>query len=214
MDPQRQYAQLLTLWSQGSKMLRRARQLEGRRDPEWDAWWRLGRRLAERQLIVLPVPGSEPILAVSTDRYWFTLSPVALRRVGTTGHHSIAVTPIGDEEAALAWSPEGWTVRMDTALRLGEKGWNTLCQWPGCSTGLPWSVDDVDQALTLLGALNRHPGLMSRIPRQHWAVASQMLRHPLHPVPCSSPLPEALGFRYSPDRQTAWWEPQDEDSVH
>ena len=211
MDPQRQYAQLLTLWSQGSKMLRRAQQLEGQRDPEWDAWWRLGRRLVERQLTVLPVPGSGPILAVSTQRYWFTLSSARLRKVGTAGHHSIAVAEAG---TALSWSPEGWTVRMDTALRLGEKGWNTLCRWPGSLMGPPWTVDDVDQAVTLLGALDRQPGLMSRIPMQQWAIAAHMLRHPLHPVPCSAPLPEALGFRYSPERQTAWWEPQDEDSVH
>lgn len=210
MDPQRQYAQLLTLWSQGSKMFRRSQHLLKHRDEGWDSWWRLGRRLVERRMTVLPLPLPDPYLLVGTESEWFTLCPAGLQDVGVARGQVIEVAPDGSD--ALCWQGR-WTIRMDVALRLGQRGWDTLCRWPR-EDAPRVTIAGLDGALTLLGALGRWPTLFAALQPEDWALASELLRHPMRRLEAPRPLPESWGFCWEAETHEAWWQRQDEDSVH
>ncbi len=211
MDPQRQYAQLLTLWSEGSKLFRRDRHYNRRQQDEWDAWWRLGRRLVERGLMVLPVPFPEPILLVEDGARWFTLATASGVNSGVARGDTVVVT--ADGSSVLAWDNR-WTVRMDLALRLGMRGWDTLMHWPD-KWGTPgWTCDSLDAALTLLGALQRTPKPFQTMPMADWTLAARMMRHPERRFASGHALPWEHGFCYDAETAESWWERQDEDSVH
>ncbi|PSR22038.1 MAG: hypothetical protein C7B45_08540 [Sulfobacillus acidophilus] len=208
MDPQRQYAQLLTLWSQGSKMFRRAQQLSDHWDSQWDAWWHLGRRLVERGLTVVPVPLTPPYLLVDIEGQWFTLCPPKGANTGVA-HRVIVVAR--DDVPALRWDGV-WNTSWSLAMRLGRHGWTTLGSAPPPLES-PLCVATVDQALTLLGAMRRKPALFRQLSAQHWIVAAALMRHPGLRLATASPLPASWGFGYDPLTHEAWWERQDEDSV-
>ncbi len=208
MDPQRQYAQLLTLWSQGSKMFRRAQQSPGRWDSQWDAWWHLGRRMVERGLTVVPVPMTPPYLLVDIEGQWFTVCPPEGAQTNVA-HHIIVVAR--DDAPALTWDGR-WQTSWGLALRLGRHGWGTLLNAPKALAS-PLRVGTVDHALTLLGAMRAKPGLFRQLSAEHWEVAATLMRHPGHRIALASPLPASWGFQYDALAQQAWWERQDEDSV-
>lgn len=211
MDPQRQYAQLLTLWSQGTKLFRREAQYR-EYDARWDAWWRLGRRLVERRLLVLPVPLQEPVLVAATESHWFTLASAPDVEDGIT-RGPVVVVADPDSGPALHWG-NYWSVRYDVALQLGLRGWDALLTWPRRQASAAWQADDVDAALTVLGALHRHPYIFHAVPMQDWVVAARLVRHPGQRRSVTAPLPASVGFRYDVATGQAWWPGQDEDSVH
>ncbi len=202
MDPQRQYAQLLTVWSQGSKMFRRSQYLDIGYNPEWNVWWRLGRRLVERGLTVLPVPTAYPTLVIATQGDWFTLCPADHRRDGLA--KGVVVGVSGADAPALRFD-HGWIVSHDTALRLGMRGWSTLVRWAG-ELDTVLTVPEVDRALTLLGALGRLPLLFRAIDVGDWVAAAVMLRHPARRMSMARPLPECWGFHYDAASKQAWWD--------
>ncbi|NMP22157.1 hypothetical protein [Sulfobacillus harzensis] len=210
MDPQRQYAQLLTLWSEGSKLFRRQKHYRSRKDDRWDGWWRLGRRMVERGLSVLPVPLASPMLVAAVGERWFTIAGLSDVEKGIARDPVIILRHRA--EAALHWDGR-WSLHHDLALRLGPKGWRMLLEWPrpGCCEIL--TVSSVEASLTLIGAVGRHPAMFKELPLADWELASQMLRHPGRRFPASHPLPVELGFRFDRHREEAWYQGQDEDSV-
>ncbi|MCY0879268.1 MAG: hypothetical protein OWU84_10045 [Firmicutes bacterium] len=209
MDPQRQYAQLLTLWSQGTKMLRRAQHHALPYSAAWEWWWRLGRRLVERRMAVLPVPLNEPALLVGlSEGEWFTLlSSATAPDVARIGR---ALIVWRDGPAALAYQDERWCVRLDVASALGQRGWRTLVRWRPAE---PVTAATRAAAETVLGALDRYPALFGAISPDLWVTAAFLLRHPGQRLPSVAPLPAEWGFRYDGATETAWWERQDEDIV-
>ena len=211
MDPQRQYAQLLTLWSQGSKLFRRDRHYRRVAESDWEAWWKLGRRLVERQLIVLPVPGrSFPVLLVGGVDFWITLVDERFCAQSDVFLHGIGI--IGAESGALRWDGH-WTLQMELALRLGERGWKTLMHWPHASQGGVLEVSSIDESLTLLGALRRNPRVMDTLSMEDWVLASHLIRHPRIGMASDHGLSPDAGFRYDVETGILWWTGQDEDSV-
>ncbi len=208
MDPQRQYAQLLTLWSQGSKMFRRSRYLDQDGAVSWEKWWRLGRHLVERHLVVLPVPLADPYFLVGVGEQWLTLCP---RQTGDIGIAKGLIVAVEDAEVPALSFDGQWVVSLELAQRLGKRGWHTLIQWksPG-----RLRVQTLDQAFTLLGALERWPRLFSEISREQWVKASQLMRHPGQRMSSAMELPVQWGFRFDAETGEIWWERQDEDSVH
>ncbi len=201
MDPQRQYAQLLTLWSEGSKLFRRERQYRSRQADSWDGWWRLGRRMVERGLLVLPVPLGSPILLAAVQDLWFTVAGLEDVDVGIARGPVLIRTEGTDW--ALRWDGV-WHVRSDLALSLGQRGWRMLVQWPSPSRKQPWQVADMHQALMVIGAVNRRPEIFRGLDMEDWEVASMLLRHPQKRCRWPHPLPARFGFFY--DGQEAWYQ--------
>lgn len=213
MDPQRQYAQLLTLWSQGSKVFRRARHYNGwDRADRWDAWWKLGRRLVERGLTVVPLPLIEgPALMVGFpgDREgWLSLADVQISDWPLIFPGGIGVCIEGP---ALGWTEGGLVVNMSLLRRQGQRGLQTLSR---IASAKPF-VSRVDRAETLLAAYARFPEAFSSVPAQDWSFLAFLWRHRGESRPYAAwgevaPSPWVMwdartrGFRWS----------QDEDSVH
>ena len=77
-----------------------------------------------------------------------------------------------------------------------------------------FGVENRDQALMLLGALERMPSLFRLLPAPDWLVAAGLMRHPGRRQAALRPLPEHWGFQFDAKSGEAWWTGQDEDSVH
>lgn len=211
MDPQRQYAQLLTLWSEGSKVFRRKAFLTGDREEAWELWWRIGRRLVERGLMVLPMPLAVPSLFVATENRWWTL--IDEQHVSSEMVHGQVIAVRTECQPALSWTGY-WGVSVEMILRMGEHGFSTLIEWPTHKFSGELSVDALDHAVTLIGALHRTPALFHALALDDWVTAARLVRHSGMQLKVSNPLPREWGFRYDTEQHLAWFERQDEDSVH
>lgn len=176
MDPQRQYAQLLPLWAQGNKILRRkwngqlhARELEA---------WQLGQSLASHKMGILPMR-LDPILFLVADHpedpsAWFLL----------------AGEDLGPGEAQwfrravyLRWGPDSvwrysqtWTVPAHDARHLGPGQWRTMREWIGRGRGAAeWPSGTQPQ--DVLAGLSHEPLRIGQEPVSLWLALSQLWRH-------------------------------------
>ncbi|MDA8195430.1 MAG: hypothetical protein M0Z53_15760 [Thermaerobacter sp.] len=216
MDPQRQYARLLTLWAESAKSARRMDHLApGRWPREWDPWWRLGRRLVERGMDVLPVPGVFPVLLVAWDqtapgRSWAALVDAGDAQGRLVYRHAIRIA-LAPDAPALEGDRLGWLVSRDLALLLGARLWRTLIEWPDHPCGR-WPEND--QALAILGALAARPAAFRQAPTDDWSVLARLWRHRGIPqrIPSWHQDPPYRWVHRVADRYV--WPSQDEDSVH
>jgi hypothetical protein len=191
-------------------MFRRSQYLDKRKSSPWDAWWRLGRRLVERRLAVLPVPLDVPALLVGAPGVWFTVCPENWTGHGVVKPPLIGVYETGGE--ALVWQSGHWTVSFETALALGIRGWDALVQ--GVKPDSPVSCPTSSDALTLIGAMGRQSAVFHALNGADWPLAARLMRHPHRRAPADHPISERWGFRYDETSHEAWWDGQDEDSVH
>lgn len=217
LDPQRQYARLLTLWAVSAKASRRMEYLaRGRWPAAWHDWWRLGRRLSERGLAVLPVPGVRPVLFVGFDgpgqsTGWLALTPPDDEAAGKIFGAAVGVD-MHSGAPALVIDQGRWVVSVHLALRMGQKLWRVFLAPPPLESA-KWT--NLDDALTLLGAMVIRAGVFERAPLEDWMPLARLWRHrgvaqQLGPWPGST--------RYAWIRRLAdgryLWPGQDEDSVH
>lgn len=175
LDPQRQYAQLLTLWAQGNKIVRR--QTNGQPHAPSLAVWQLGQSMVSHGVQVLPVCLDPAIILVSPaqeDALWCVLvdrefgvhNPSLFRRMlwlDRDRTHALTVGPV-------------WSVSMELARVLGVRQWITLCRWvtkdPGRAV-LPTKTD----AITVLAGLAHHPTRIGKAPVEDWLGLSRLWRH-------------------------------------
>lgn len=192
-------------------MFRRSRHLRIAYDSSWDCWWRLGRRMVERHLTVLPVPLESPRFLVGLSDRWFVVCPESTARDGVANRLIIAIADGGAN--ALTWS-RGWILSGDLALSLGQRGWNALVTGAVPAADADFLVERMDEALVLLGAMGRMPALFRFLPSSDWVLAARLMRHPSRRMAAVRPLPSSWGFQFDADSGEAWWSRQDEDSVH
>ncbi|PSR25319.1 MAG: hypothetical protein C7B47_12510 [Sulfobacillus thermosulfidooxidans] len=175
LDPQRQYAQLLTLWAQGNKILRR--QTNGQPDARVLQSWKLGQSVASHGIEVLPLSLEPTIFLLAptpTDALWCVLvdrdygmhNSQLFRRMLWLDHK---------EQPALHAGPI-WSISENLAKKLGVIQWKILCQW------MDKACDDVEwpenwQAITVLAGLSHQPQLIGQAPAQDWLGLSQLWRH-------------------------------------
>jgi len=221
VDPQRQYAQLLTLWAKGSKTFRRFDQHPEGFQSEWDLWWRLGRRLVERQFHVLPIPGlPKPVLVVAWSNYQIFLADRDLKE----WRAELPEAWWGDRRPTPVWrvNAHDATFSLTFLMRWGQRGftaWERVRPSALAASGEDETIvaDSIDDGLTILGALIRYPRVFSHLPPSAWAWAGRLVRHPgtWQQVP---QVPDGLatisGMAYDPRTDRWCWLGQDEDSVH
>ncbi len=214
LDPQRQYAQLLSVWAQGTKAARRINHRQrGEWSDTWEVWWRLGRRLVERRLEVLPLPTPSPVLLISWLNEhnllkWATLAAADDQKAFEVYRHVIRIAQ--PNSPALQVDADGWILTHVLAGSIGRRTWTTLLQWDNPPTLV---CDGVSDALTLLGALQAHPAKFRRSSVADWAVLAHLWRHRGAPqkVPLSFDGQTYGWIRCQDDRWV--WPRQDEDSV-
>lgn len=193
-------------------MFRRSQHIDKQTDPEWNAWWRLGRRLVERRLVVLPMPLNPPYLiaALPESTGWFVLSRADQVYRGVA-HESAVIGVELSQTSALRREGGHWLVSFPLALSLGPKGWAALLSHEPAAV---LDVPDQTTAVTVIGALGRHPRLFDAIEPQDWCLAARLMRHPGKRLAASQALNPSWGFQFDAVTGEAWWERQDEDSVH
>ncbi len=221
LDPQRQHAQLLTVWAQGNKAFRRWQHHRAQDYAPWaefEPWWNLARKLEEKGLVARMFPAPHPVILVSDVGHhhnaWFAVVSDAIRWQDVFKH--IVVIHPGSE--ALAWDSGRFTVSMACAARLGTKHWDVLRETPVAPDGLTrmaWAPLGV--AIEILTLLTLKPR-----GRKAWALEdleslAKLFRHRGQPqsVILKDPtryawiktLPTSDGQRYE-------WPGQDEDIVH
>lgn len=200
LDPQRQHAQLLGLWSQGSKLLRRFEYYGGERESlaAVTHWWNLARALQERNIAVLLLPVAPPLGLVGwgTGKHdWCTLvdvQRVADRPDPELYHHPMAVN-FADEASALIVRGEApilsdRLLRRFSARSLGAVA--DLVQQMGPSDAL--EIGGVEAALVVVAAWSKAPDLMRRIRVEDWEAVAQFWRH----RSSGRPISEILDGRY------------------
>lgn len=180
LDPQRQHAQLLGLWSQGSKLFRRLGQegvLQGAERIRLEAVWNLARLLEERGLAVRLVPGpSGPLLLLANDRGWWTLvvrpaEPAVLRAVRR---------PLGidlDPSApALVIRGGEVTLALGVWRRIGANSLDGLASMAAVAAD-SLRVASVDAALVLLAAFSAAGRRLQHAPSADWPELARLWRH-------------------------------------
>lgn len=225
LDPQRQHAQLLTVWAQGNKAFRRWQHNRTHDYAPWaefEPWWNLARKLEEKGLIARMFPAPHPVILVSgVGRHhdaWFAVVSDAI--LWQDVFKQIVVIHPGHE--ALAWDSGRFTVSMACAARLGTKHWEVLRETgEGALYGLQRTVwKPLGVAIEILTLLT----LKSR-GRQRWALEdleslAKLFRHrgqPQH-VTLKDPTRYAwIKTLPTPDGPRYQWPlapRQDEDIVH
>ncbi len=176
LDPQRQYAQLLTLWAQGNKIIRR--QTNGQLDSTTLATWQLAQSIASHGVAVLPVSLDPAIVLISpdqegqvwgvlVDKGWGQNNARFFRHMLWLDRHSAPALSVG---------PLAWSLSRELAVGLGIRQWLTLCRWS------EKRCDAVDfgtksEATTVLAALAHQPLRMGKAPSQEWLGLSRLWRH-------------------------------------
>lgn len=224
LDPQRQHAQLLTVWAQGNKAFRRWQHNRAHDYAPWaefEPWWNLARKLEEKGLVARMFPAPGPVILVSGGGRrrdaWFALVSDAVLWQDVFKH--IVVIHPGQE--ALLWESGQFTVSMACAARLGAAHWEVLRETAQALEGLQRMVwEPIGVAIEILSLLTQKPP--RRIP---WDVEdleslAKLFRHRGQPqqVALKDPgryvwiktVPTANGQRYQWPLALG----QDEDIVH
>lgn len=182
LDPQRQHAQLLGLWSQGSKLVRRL-EYRGYRDRlelnRAERWWNLARALSERGLVVQLLPLSPPVALVAFDSGktgWVTLVDEAGAEVSDPALYHRRLIVQAEDAPALMLGVGGPRLSELLLRRLSAKTLGTLMMLAeDCECRL--AVGSVPDALVLLAAWRSAPEQMSRVEPGHWAAVAKLWRH-------------------------------------
>jgi hypothetical protein len=183
LDPQRQHAQLLGLWSQGSKLIRRL----GHRGygasfdlDRVERWWNVARRLSERGLAVQILPLEPPVVLVAWGKgkeSWLTLvDATGIEAEDPTLYHRLLMVHFDEQAPALSFSGEGPRVAARTLLRLSERTLRTLIRI-GEESAQRVSVADLNDALVVLAAWQQEPRMMERAPGSDWIWLARLWRH-------------------------------------
>ncbi len=130
LDPQRQHAQLLTVWAQGNKMFRRWQHYRAQGFEQWrefEQWWNLARKITERGLLAQLFPGPSPVILAgglgknqdgwvalaAPEAYW----PEVFKRL----------VIIHQGQPAMEWT-DHFSVSMECAALFGLRQWNMLAR--------------------------------------------------------------------------------------
>lgn len=224
LDPQRQHAQLLTVWAQGNKAFRRWQHYEPQGSAPWaqfEPWWNLARKLEERGLVARVFPAPQPVVLVSglgrhQDAWCAVVADANPWR--DIFRHIVVIHP-GPE--ALAWDSERFSVSMACAARLGRTHWEVLAheeESPPGSVHRKW--EPIGVAIDILSLLSAKPRLLRPRGLEDLEALAQLFRHRGHAQnvvlqqPTRYPWVKALTTR---DGQRYEWpvaHGQDEDIVH
>ncbi len=184
LDPQRQHAQLLGLWSQGSKALRRLNHfgyLNGASLTQTEHWWNLARRWEERGIVLrlLPVvpPAGLLMWGALTDEWSTLVEARELERYATAIYRHPLGIDFRPQASALTMTPDGPTI---LSLTLCQRLSASLVHTTGALSrrpGVDLRLVNVDQALEVLAAWRHAGGAMSRVAPADWAAAARLWRH-------------------------------------
>lgn len=226
MDPQRQHAQLLTVWAQGNKIFRRWQHFHREEYAPWsifEVWWNLARRLTERGLVAQMFPGSEPVIVVgglgNKQDQWLVL--VTPKQVWPEVFSRVVVVQL--ETPAMTWS-DHISLSYDCAVRLGNRHWNVLLRLTHKMAGdnsISWS--SIHTAIDVLTLMDREYGRLQPLCGKDLAPLAQLWRHQGVPqvIPGWTPepgryrwlrtvtTPKGIGYLWSKELAR-----QDEDIVH
>ncbi len=176
MDPQRQYAQLLPLWAQGNKILRR--QFNGVRNAAALQAWQLGQSLASHDVAVLPLQLQPVIFLLSGKEDG--RGPGVVLVDSEFGHvhaawfrRPIYLTWLREVQMSFAGT---WTVSAEVARKFGPQQWRTLDAQMNraCGSGQWNSLADVQ---TVLAGLAHEPDRIGSAPAQDWLTLARLWRH-------------------------------------
>lgn len=180
LDPQRQHAQLLGLWSQGSKLFRRLGHEGALKGPErtrLEALWNLARLLEERGFAVRLVPApSLPLLLLADGGGWWTLVP----RSAEPGVVRAVRHPLGIDlepgAPALAVQDGGVTLALSVWRRIGSRSLRGLLAM-AASASADLRVAAEEEALVLLAAFAEVGGRLAGAPSADWPLLARLWRH-------------------------------------
>ncbi len=199
LDPQRQHAQLLGLWSQGSKLVRR---LEHRGYGETlqlefvERWWNIARQLSERGLTALVLPLRPPVLLVAYGfgkTRWVTLVDRAgVESFDPTIYHHLLTVDFG-EGPALYLGAERSVLSDQLLLRLSVKTLATMAELSERHSRAV-TVEAVPDALVVLAAWHHVPEAMARVDEEDWIPAATLWRHRGHGLDLHRDLVERYPF--------------------
>lgn len=181
LDPQRQHAQLRTLWAEGNKTLRRLDHYRRGQFPveQVELWWNLGRTLAERGLMVQALPVDAGTWLVGGRRssgrsFWLTLVD-AHAVLAADGHRH--VVGIDFDPGAPAWRANAGrhTLAARLARRMGEGLWAVIDRARGWPLDQEWP--DIDETLTMLAAIAQEPDRFNPGWQHDWSRLARLWRH-------------------------------------
>ncbi|AUW92896.1 hypothetical protein BXT84_02140 [Sulfobacillus thermotolerans] len=173
LDPQRQYAQLLALWAQGNKVLRR--QFNGQAHTRSLEAWQLGQSIASHGIGVLPMQLNPVIFFIADDpddvNAWCVLVDETLNSQREWFRRPIWLS--WDNR----WQYNGtWTLPAAFMARLGKRQWQTLRQYvEGHADSVVWHTHgDVQD---VLAGLRHEPRRIGQAPAALWLPLAQLWRH-------------------------------------
>ncbi len=175
LDPQRQYAQLLSLWAQGNKIIRR--QTNGQFDAPVLRIWQLGQSMASHGVNVLPISLDPAIVMISSDHQGVVWCVLVDKEWGQS-HSDLfrRMLWLNKRTAPALSTGEVWSVSMDLASRLGRSQWSTLCQWIKKDVDVA-EIDTESDAITVLAGLTHQPYRIGKASAQDWSGLSRLWRH-------------------------------------
>lgn len=185
LDPQRQHAQLLGLWSQGTKLVRRM-QHRGYRDRlnlvQIQRWWDLARSLSERGLVVQILPLSSPVVFVGFapgKQGWVSL-------VDVTGVDAIDAS-LYHRPIAIDFAPAAPSLRLDgtgpilaeaMVRKLSGKSLKALMDLVAVTGGRDTvTIDRAQDAEVVLAAWHFVPQMMRQARANDWVALARLWRH-------------------------------------
>lgn len=221
-DPQRQHAQLLGVWAQGNKLLRRLdhhRLIAASARSHAEQWWHLAQRLEARGLWVRPLPLLAPILMVGwpkPDPTWVVLADPSQYPPSPAFEQTLWVRfGVGP-----AWETDAdgrMSCRAELVERLGLGLWRGLVELLVAPTYRPLYASTVAVSLDILAAWVRvRPRLQTARP-QDWPQLARLWRHRGVWLPQSPPgwARDYPWLQSDPDAHRVCWPIlEDEDSAH
>lgn len=226
LDPQRQHAQLLTVWAQGNKIFRRWQHFRRDEYAPWstfEMWWNLARRLTERGLVAQMFPGPGPIIVVGglgrKQDQWLVL--VTPEQYWPEVFSHLVVVHL--QTPAMTWS-DHISLSYDCAVRLGNRHWNVLLRLADKmaeDNGISWS--SIHTAIDVLALIDREYGRLQPLCGKDLTPLAQLWRHRGVPQVVSGWTPEPGRYSWlrpimTPKGPGYLWSNelarQDEDIVH
>ncbi len=184
LDPQRQHAQLLGLWSQGSKALRRLNHfgyLNRAAFAQTERWWNLARQWEERGVMVrlLPVVPPAGLLkwGSGTDEWSTVIDAGELDRYSTAIYRHPLGIDFRPRADAVTMSADGPTIFAATLCRRLSASLVHTAGMLSRRAGLDLRLVEVDHALEVLAAWRQVPRAMARVAPEDWAAAAHLWRH-------------------------------------